>query len=226
MRNLCKLTLTLALAALLASPALAQPRRPGGGGRGGFRANLLMNKSVQEELKISSDQKTKLEGIQKKMREAFTGGRDLSREERQEKMQKVMKEIGAETKKVRDSLTSEQQKRLKQIETQTMGIRAFSDKDVQTALKLTDEQKTAVKEIMDDTQKKVREETKDLGRADFQKRREISQKLNKEALGQIASKLTKEQKTTWKELTGKPFEVKFEQRTRPGGRRPSTRRDI
>lgn len=223
MRNLCKLTLTLALAALMASPALAQRQRQPRGG-GGFRANLLLNQSVQEELKISSDQKTKLEGIQKKMREAFAGGRDLSREERQEKFQKVLKETAEETKKVRTSLSSEQQKRLKQIETQQMGIRAFSDKDVQKALKLTDEQTTAIKTIMDDTQKKVREETKDLGRADFQKRREISQKLNKEALGQIASKLTKEQKATWKDLTGKPFEVKFERG--PGGRRPGARRDI
>jgi len=225
MRSLCKLTLTVALVALMASPALAQRQRPPRGGGGGFRANLLLNKSVQEELKLSTDQKTKLEGIQKKMREAFTGGRDLSREERQEKMQKVMKETGEETKKVRDSLSSEQQKRLKQIETQQMGIRAFSDKDVQKALDLKDEQKTAIKEIMDDTQKKIQEETKDLGRGDFQKRREIFQKLNKEALGKIASKLTKEQKTTWKELTGKPFEIKFERPTRPGGgRRPA--RDI
>jgi Spy/CpxP family protein refolding chaperone len=228
MRNLCKATLTLALVALMASPALAQRQRPGGG-RGGFGrgGNLLTNKSVQEELKLSKDQKDKLEAINKEMREAFGKLRDLSQEERREKMQALIKESAEKTKKVRESLTSEQKKRLKQIETQQRGIRAFSDKKVQEALKLTDEQKTAIKEIGDDVQKKVAEETKDLtGRERFTKGREIRTKLNKEAMGKIAAKLTAEQKKTWKELVGAPFEIKFERPMGPGGRRPGGRRDI
>jgi hypothetical protein len=225
MRNLCKLTLTLALVALMASPALAQRQRPGGG-RGGFRLTpdmLLTNKSVQEELKLSKDTQEKLAAVAKKRGELFRN-RDLSREDRE----KAMKEIGEQTKKIREGLTSAQQKRLKQISIQAQGLRAFSDKDVQSALKLTDEQKTAIKDITEGIQKKVQEETKDLqGRERFTKGREIRQKLNKEAMGKIASKLTSDQKKTWKELVGKPFEIKFEGFGRPGGgRRGGARRDI
>jgi Spy/CpxP family protein refolding chaperone len=229
MRNLCKLTLTLALVALMASPALAQrPRqRPGGGGgRGGFRMNadfLLTNKSVQEEIKLSKDQTEKLAAIAKKRREAFSP--DLSQEDRE----KLRKEIGEATKKVKDSLTSEQKKRLDQIVVQAQGLRAFSEKNVQEALKLTDEQKTAIKEISEGVQKKVQEETKDLDRRErFTKGREIRQKLTKEAMGKIATKLTADQKKTWKELVGKPFEIKFDfGRPGGGGRRPGAgRRDI
>jgi Spy/CpxP family protein refolding chaperone len=230
MRNLCKLTLTLALVALMASPALAQrPRqRPGGGGPGGFRLTadaLLTNKSVQEELKLSKDQQEKLTAISKKRNDLFRN-RDLSREDRQ----KAMKEIGDETKKVAEGLTSTQKKRLDQIVVQAQGVRAFSDKKVQEALKLTDEQKTAIKDITEGIQKKVQEETKDLeGRERFTKGREIRQKLTKEAMGKIASKLSSDQKKTWKELVGAPFEIKFEGFGRPGGgRRPggTPRRDI
>ena len=55
MRKLCAFGLVLGVAALLASPALAQP----GGGRGMFGGGgigmLLTNKSVQEEAKIDKD---------------------------------------------------------------------------------------------------------------------------------------------------------------------------
>jgi hypothetical protein len=44
--------------------------------------------------------------------------------------------------------------------------------------------------------------------------REAREKVNKETLGKIAAKLSAEQKKTWKELTGEPFEIRFE---RPGG---------
>src|SRR5580700_7030229 len=71
MRNLLKVTLALGLAALVASPALAQGRG-GRGGRGGMGAGggataLLMQKSVQEELKVTEDQLTKVQGIMPKI---------------------------------------------------------------------------------------------------------------------------------------------------------------
>ena len=59
MRNLWRASLTLALLAFVASPAMAQRQPPrGGGGFGGFA--LYTNKSVQEHLKVTDDQKKKL----------------------------------------------------------------------------------------------------------------------------------------------------------------------
>ena len=80
MRNFCKTSLSLALVVLLASPALAQRQRQRQGG-GGFGQSLLLNKSVQEELKITKEQKEKLDPaskkVQEKMQEELPKLRDL-----------------------------------------------------------------------------------------------------------------------------------------------------
>jgi len=225
MRNFCKVSLTLGLAVLVASPAFAQrqrqPRQPGPRGGG----NLLTNKSVQEELKITDSQKTKIEEISKKTRDMIQEKlKDVPREERFQKMREVMREVNAKTnKELAGVLKEDQLKRYKQIQLQQTermrGPAVFTDADVQKALKFTDEQKADVKKVTEDLTKQVREETKDLprDRESFAKRREITTKLNKEAMGKIASKLTKDQKATWKDMLGKPFEVKFERPMRPGG---------
>src|SRR5215468_5674948 len=164
MRNLCKVSLSLALVALLAAPALAQP--PGGFGFGG---PLLLNKSVQDELKLSKETKGKLEEVnkkaQEKRRELFQGGFD------REKFQALNKEITEEANKAAN-LNDDQKKRLKEIELQQrerFGPAVFTEAEVQKQLKLTDEQKDAIKTIVKETQEKIREETKDLDMQDFRK---------------------------------------------------------
>ncbi len=182
MRNLCKVSLSLALVALLAAPALAQ--RPGGFGFGG--GNLLTNKSVQEELKITKEQKEKIDeankAVREKMQKAFQDFQDLKPEERREKFQALQKETTEMLNKAAN-LTAEQKKR-----------------------------------IAKDAQEKIREETKDLEMnfESFRKRMEIAEKVNKEAMGKVAAKLTKQQRETWTKMRGEPFEVKREFR-RPGG---------
>src|SRR5437870_13824837 len=116
MRNFCKTSLSLALVALLASPALAQRQRQRPGGGGGFGQSLLLNKSVQDELKLGKEQKDKLQEVSKKAeekrRELFQGGRPD-----REKIQAFQKEITEEATKAA-SLNDDQKKRLKEIELQ------------------------------------------------------------------------------------------------------------
>src|SRR5262245_16628710 len=123
MRNLWRTTLTLAVVAIIASQAMAQrqprqPRQPGG--FGGF--NLLSNKSVQEELKITDDQKKKLEEVNKKVADIRTEKmKDLSQEDRRnfEKRRPILAEIRKETEKLEAGvLTTDQAKRYKQIQLQ------------------------------------------------------------------------------------------------------------
>jgi hypothetical protein len=230
MRSFCKSTLALALLVGLAAPALAQRQRQGGGfGRGG--GNLLTNKSVQDELKITKEQKDKIDEASKKiaekMRDEFAKLRDLQGDERREKMQALFKQTNEEMTKAAD-LTSEQQKRYGQIQLQQRGTRAFTDADVQKKLSLTDAQKDTIKTALKERDDKIKEETKDLDRRnDAQKIREIRQKLGKEAEGKIAATLTSDQKKTWADMVGEKFEIKFEQR-RPGGNRPqrNNRQDL
>src|SRR5436305_14794419 len=132
MRHLGKTALSLALVVLLASPALAQRQRQRPGGGGGFGQSLLLNKSVQDELKLGKDQKDKLEEVskkaQEKRRELFQGGRPD-----REKMQAVNKEINEEATKAA-SLNDDQKKRLKENELQQSlrfrGPAAFDSEDV------------------------------------------------------------------------------------------------
>jgi hypothetical protein len=207
MRGLFKVSLALGLAAFVVSPALAQ-RGPGGGGVAG----LLLNKSVQDELKLDKDQVDKAREALTKFREDhkddFEKLRDqnLSREERAE----IMKKVGAASEKlVADILKPEQKKRLQQIRLQQDGIGAFTNPEVQKDLKLTDKQKEEFKGIAENLQKEAREIFQNAGddrQAAFQK----VMALRKDKLETALKVLTDEQRKTYKELTGAPFEMKFE----------------
>src|SRR5262249_50270048 len=117
MRRFAKLSLTLALVALMASPAPAQRQRPQQGGRGG--GTLLTNKSVQEELKLDKDQVTKVGEMAKTLtekRQEIEKKEGVTRENRREKMpviQKAMAEVS--NKLAADILTKDQMVRFKQI---------------------------------------------------------------------------------------------------------------
>jgi hypothetical protein len=212
------------LAVLLVFPVLAQqPQGRGGRGFGGFgggmmdAAQLLLNKSVQEELKLTDDQKSALAKVQEKQQEAMQKARDAGD---REKAREIFRTVREETKKEVDKwketgLKPEQAKRLRQIELQTMQVRAFADADVQKELKLTDKQKDEVKEITEGVTKDVTEL-----RNSAQNPRELFPKiqaLQKEAKEKVAGLLTEDQKKTWKEMVGDSFEIKFEGRGGPGG---------
>jgi Spy/CpxP family protein refolding chaperone len=208
MRGLGKVSLALGLAVVVASPAMAQ-RGPGGRGGG-----LLTNKSVQEELKLDKDQVDKLTAALTKFREdnkdEFAKLRDqnTSREDREA----VMKKMREGTQKIAaDILKPEQMKRLKQIELQQEGVRGLANPDTEKALKLTDKQKEELKAIAEDLQKQQRELFQGGGGRGEEARKKMME-LRKEKMDAALKVLTDEQKKTYKELTGAPFEVKFEQR--------------
>ena len=78
-----------------------RPERPGGGPGGpGQRGDML--KKMAEELGLSDEQKTKLQEVFKSQREAM---KDLSPEERREKMKESREAMSA---KVKEILTAEQ----------------------------------------------------------------------------------------------------------------------
>src|SRR4030095_2034320 len=113
-----RMCLALALSAVIAIPALAQPPRGGGRGMGGGGAlGLLNNKSVQEELKITDEQKTKITEFTTKANEGgprFDPNGDM--DEFRKSMTEFMKKQTESTEKFsKETLTEEQQKRLKQI---------------------------------------------------------------------------------------------------------------
>jgi hypothetical protein len=203
----------LGLVALLAGPAFAQGRGGFGMMGGGGVAMLIGNESVQKELKLDDSQVAKAKEVADKNREKMTAAREelqgLDQDERRTKMTALNKEINESTlKAVGEFLKPEQVTRLKQVSYQTMGAMAFADPEIAKKLNITDAQKDEIKTINDEANEARRELAQG-----FQDDREGTMKkmteLRKETVGKIVAKLNDEQKKTWKEMIGDPFEVKF-----------------
>jgi hypothetical protein len=107
-------------------------------------------------------------------------------------------------------LNEKQFKRFKQIELQKKGNNAFKDKTVQKQLKLTDDQIKNVSTLIDDSNKEVAELFKGgkgggKGGGNFEK----IDTIRKEAKEKIFEVLTKDQRTSWRDMIGEEF--KFQQ---------------
>jgi Spy/CpxP family protein refolding chaperone len=220
-----KVLLTAALAGLLVLPVFAQ-FRPGMMGRMGGDM-LLLNKSVQDELKLTKDQKSQLEKIQKAQRAAFAKAREAFKDGDADTGKEIMEKAGKEAtksiKKVKDTLTTTQAKRFTQIQIQVAGLEAYAREDVQKALKLTDKQKDDIKDIRDDLGKDIKDLMED-ARGDREKFGAAMKKIAKlraDAQAKITKSLTDDQKKAWKDLTGEPFTLKMDF---GGGRRPRDRK--
>ncbi len=226
MRIALKTTIILGLALLLAGPALGQ-RGPGRGGFGG-PGMLIQNQSVQKELKLTDDQIQKIkdasQSIADKHKDDFAALRNLQGDERREKGQELGKKVADETNQaLAGILKPEQTKRYKEIMLQQEGARAFNGEEVQKALSLTDDQKEKIKTINEDAAKEMRELFPQGGRrgaggggggavdpAAFKERMTKFATLRKETMEKVTSVLTDDQKKVWKDMTGEPFEIKFE----------------
>jgi Spy/CpxP family protein refolding chaperone len=209
MRMFGKLALAVGLTALLSTPAWAQGRG-GFGGPGAGGAMLLVNKGVQEELKVTEDQASKLETLSQatrdKMREAM---QDVPQEERFQKMAEIGPKIQADVDKgLAEILKPEQVKRFHQIQIQAASYNAFSQPKVAEKLKLTDSQKAKIKEISDYA-RAARGEIFQSAQDDREGAMKKMQELNKTTFEKVTVLLTPEQKTEWKDLIGAPYEVKF-----------------
>ena len=217
MRTVSATALTAGLLMVAASPALAQP--PGGGFLRMLQqpnaAMLLRDPKVQDELKLTDDQKDVLKKVgdkyQDDIRKAFM---DMD----MKKAQELIKSAGEEAEK---ALKTDQLKRIHQLEIQAAGLQAFSQEDVQAALKLTDKQKKDIDEARSELEKDAIDLFKD-AQGDREKMADAFKKvmaMRKDAVDKAVDGLTDEQKKAWKDLTGDKFEFSpFGGRPpRPGG---------
>ena len=212
-----KRTITTLAAALLVAASFAQGGFGGGQGRGfgrgfggGNPAFLLRDEQVRAELKITDEQKSKLDelqsSMQEEMRSAFQGaGGD------QAAMRKTMTTLmEGMAKKVNAILTPEQQQRLKEINIQQTGNSVVMQKDIQKDLGLKEEQ---IKKLAD-----LQKKQQDANQSIFQKmrdgeieREQVQELMTKNAKAldaEIDKVLTDEQKKKLKEMAGKPFKRK------------------
>jgi hypothetical protein len=222
--------MVFAVAALALVVSLAPAQRPGGGGgRGGFGGGglgmLLQNKDVQKELDMSDEQAEKAKKVTDAVSEKHKDDRaklqDLQGDERRQKAQELNAQVREEElKDLADVLKPEQTKRLKQLAlqqaSQFAGPGIFLTPDVEKALSLNDKQKDDLKTISEDFGKQRREAFSGGGGGGFNPETlKKMQEMRKEAMDNALKVLDDKQKETWKDLTGKEFEFRFQ----PGGRR-------
>jgi Spy/CpxP family protein refolding chaperone len=211
--------LALAAALLIAGPAPAQP--PAAGGFNMFRPTLAdsisRTKALQDELKMDAAQVEKLKAALDEAREDTRElgpqllNRDATPSER-DKVFKQMQEI--HEKALTRALKPEQVKRLKQLDNQMAGLGMFAKPEVIAALKLTEDQRREMAKFTDDVYKATRDLTgrrpRGAGGAAAPPDPEAAQKVEavqKEALANAVKVLTDEQRATFKDLTGEPFNM-------------------
>lgn len=211
-----------AAALMVAVVTMSVAQQPGGGrpGGGGGPLGLVANKAVQEDIKVTDEQKTKLETLAKDlgkkigetMREKL---KDVPREEMREKMAPIMAELNKEAyTAIGEVLKPEQVARIKQIALQQQGLRAFENPDVAKVLKLDDDQKAKIKGIAEESSKAGREAFEGLftpGQRPDREKMEAAQKksaeVRKEAMEKTIKTLNDDQQVIWKKLTGETFDV-------------------
>jgi hypothetical protein len=199
----------LLTAALVVLPVLAQI--PGFGGFQFGLAQLVQNKSVQEELKMTDEQVAKVKEIADKSREKFKD--ELEKGDFKAKFE-IFKKVNDSitetvTKDLDKLLKPEQIKRLKQIEIQQLGVEAFTKDSVIKDLKLNDDQTTKIKTLTETLQKDTKAAFEDAGKGKFQEAFKKVGELKTATMEKVTGVLTDTQKTKWKDLTGDKFELKF-----------------
>ena len=217
------LVATLAIAVVAAPSAHAQRGQGGGqrgggmrmmGGMGSSPAFLLRRTDVQDDLKLTGEQKDRLnvmqEDMMKSMRERFTsGGERPSREEMTKIFEAMQKDTDA---KVAEILTPEQSKRLGEIAVQMAGNAAALNPKYAKDLNITPEQKAkmdALNASMQTANRAVQQKMRD---GDLERDAAMeTMKKNSDALNvEIGKLLTQAQKDKLKAMSGAPFTRKDE----------------
>jgi Spy/CpxP family protein refolding chaperone len=187
----------------------------GGAFGGQSKTGLLSRTQVQDELKLTQEQKDKVREAQ---RAQFTGARGgagkNATDEQKKQAQEDRKKAAAETqKKLEAILNADQVKRLNGIFLQTGGPAAFLDEGIAKELKITAEQKTKIEALLKTQQEEMAKLMPARGqnpgdtKPDVAAIRTKRQELQKETETKVQDVLTADQKTKVKELKGAEFKL-------------------
>ncbi len=227
--KLLTMAVAVAVIAMAAQLAVAQNegrrgrdgRGRGPGGPGGFggppsMARLATVEKVQEVLKLTDEQKTKIEKLNsdffKEMREAFDGDRPDPGKLRQLR--------DGQVDKLKEVLDADQQKRLTGVFVQLMGAGAVMDPAVGKEIGLTDEQKDKLQEALGPPPEGRPGREGREGRGRGQSMQERREKMEKE----VMAVLTPEQQKKLEELKGEKVDIDMSA-LRPGSGREGRGRE-
>ncbi len=195
------------LAACESSTAQDNPpaRQRGMRGGGGGSLGLLRVEAVQNDLKLTDDQKSSIQKLQDAARDNRTALQGLSGDERTAKMAEIAKDQDA---KIAGILDDKQKARLKEIRLQARGPSALTDKELAEALKLTDDEVNKIKEIADAMQKDMQEAFQSAGQGgDRTAVREKTTKIRKDSTDKMLAVLSDEQKASYEKMLGAKIDL-------------------
>jgi hypothetical protein len=175
---------------------------------------LVFRDKVQDELKLSDEQKQKLgakfpDYVQETMK-VFDKIKDLKPPERDKEMEAHRRKSDEKlTALLTDVLDARQRERLFQLQLQQAGAFALlGQNQAFLKLKISDNQRKQFMEVVQEMEKKIQAVLKEV--QDGAKPENIFpkvMKLRQEHEAKIQALLTESQKKQWQELLGKPFEL-------------------
>jgi hypothetical protein len=175
---------------------------------------VVYRDKVQDELKVTDDQKRSLmekfsEHVEATMK-TFDKLKDLKPEEREKEMQQHRKASDEKlSATLKDVLDEKQRTRLFQIQVQQAGVFALlGENELFLPMKITVDQRKQFAGIVRDMQKKIEplmKEAQSGGNPEVI--RPKAMKIRQEHSDKLESLLSKAQKEKWKEIMGKPFDL-------------------
>ena len=174
---------------------------------------IISRDKVQEELKLSDDQKKNLRetmtGYVRETKKVFEKLEDLKAGEREKEMRSHRQKTGEKFSAfLKETLTAEQFERYKQLQLQHEGPTALGQPEIRKELKITDEQWKQFVGVIQDMQKKIAplmKEAQSGGNPEEIRPKVI--KIRKDHERKIEALLSNAQKKQWKDMLGKPVDV-------------------
>jgi hypothetical protein len=175
---------------------------------------IVYRNNVQGELKLSDEQKQRLQerlpAIIQETTQVFENLQGLQPEERKKAMQSFSQKSGEKFWVfLQQTLTAEQLKRMQQLELQHEGPAVLVGRPgIVKELQITNEERHQVMAMIQELQSKIEplvREARSRGNPQEILPRVIT--IREEYDGKIEAILSAEQKTHWKEMRGKPFDV-------------------
>lgn len=223
-----------------APPDGAPPGGPGGppffGGPGGpppmmfsDPASLLRMPAVQDELKLTDEQKKSVEAIHgevdKEMRERGAKMQSLTPDQRRSYFEKARETFETERKETSDKLLAvldeKQRERIDQLSLQRRGTAALLDDEVAEELKLTDKQRDRLEALRDESREAIQAAFEEADPDDRDAVRRKLDALRQKQSNRALKLLTAQQRKSFEDLQGEKFE--FPEPPGPPRNRPPRR---
>lgn len=179
------------------SPLFAQGQGRRGAGEG-IRLRVLELTEVQDDLKLTDDQKAEARKAGEGLQGLYAGLQNVPQEERQQKMQEIQAKVRAAIEQVNKVLSKEQNERLDQIVLQARGASVLTDEKVASELKMTDTQRQRLQELQQQTRQQF---------GDAQGNQEKIAEIRKTGREKSLAVLTEEQRQQFEKMQGAKIDI-------------------